>query len=152
MEIKPNKNPVGFIPKFRKGEKVKHTRSEGTAICKSDSYVDINIGGIIREVVEIEGFDLTFNCDIFENTSDQQPIKKSNTMEWISTKDQLPESGLKVLGAQIYPEFECAVVYFNSASNGWCQDSEFTMCFHHENETIGNFTHWMPLPEPPIKS
>lgn len=56
--------------------------------------------------------------------------------EWISVKDRLPEEGKNVL---------CLDSSDNYYSVGWIEDGLW-----EDGEFVGiDFTHWMPLPEPP---
>lgn len=59
-------------------------------------------------------------------------------MEWISVNDKLPEEDQLVLVAN--------GKYFNLRH--FCDDTWFN-CLSGEGFELNEYTHWMPLPEPP---
>ena len=73
-----------------------------------------------------------------------------NKVEWISTKDRLPDEGMYVLiNSRTYIsdflEITFAVAYLD---NGWWCDSWFDRQIALESDE--EITHWAELPEPPI--
>lgn len=77
--------------------------------------------------------------------------------EWISVEDRLPESGQKVVAANILngEVLDYATAYYFSIKHGagWgVEDSAYTAENHDGPASIYldiNITHWMSLPEPP---
>ncbi len=69
-----------------------------------------------------------------------------NKVEWISTKDRLPEEGVQVL----IIEKICGVpiMYVAYLDDGWWRDSYFGRPIELESDR--EVTHWAELPEPPI--
>jgi len=71
------------------------------------------------------------------------PSQKRMTMEWTATKDQMPEEAKMVILCH-YLEGYVTAGYFEISPSGvwhWVADGE--------NYFLHDFTHWMPLPEPP---
>lgn len=67
--------------------------------------------------------------------------------EWINCSDALPEEGVYVLVAMNEIVFVETHFWENDCitdSPAWFSANEGT-----EVSPIGNFTHWMPLPQPP---
>lgn len=70
--------------------------------------------------------------------------------EWISVKDKLPSTQEAILA---FCGKSMRVCTLNSV--GWCLSGSFHEVDHSDEDwdydliTIGNITHWQPLPEPP---
>jgi len=64
---------------------------------------------------------------------------------WIPVGERLPETGLRVLAfVQCQPHEHCQTVGAFMFNGDWVFDEHY--------EDAGEPTHWMPLPEPPVRS
>lgn len=74
--------------------------------------------------------------NVANNTAPGLHAGGAGTMNWISVKDRLPESGIDVL---VFTDDYCA--YTAHYDGYWWLSGEPTLSY--------NVTHWMPLPAPP---
>ena len=64
-------------------------------------------------------------------------------MEWIRVEDKLPPRLYRVLIATEGKYVQEETAYWSNGTWKWGQN---------DTETVGNVTHWMPLPDPPGES
>lgn len=85
-------------------------------------------------------------CEAIELLMEQEPT----VGDWISVRDRLPEKYKDVLafikydgGEHYNPCYEQFIAWLNTDDGDW--DS----VYDDFNQSDGEVTHWMPLPEPP---
>ena len=74
-------------------------------------------------------------------------------MEWISVKDKLPDRQLEGFKTYLVASWSHTREIYHVGSYDW-RDNFFQDCYGEKmsfDDGYWEITHWMPLPEPPLK-